>query len=154
MGAGSQDEKLSVKQGRARESVAADLYLLLEISKLHSPCDLKKKLVTFTMELHVPLTRNSELRKLKKVCWELEHCRLAAAPRQPTELGDQAAAAPLPTSSELDGCCFTSNFHISWKYLPWSKLTCKPVRKEILGNVVPAKPNWHSSTKLLHWSRP
>lgn len=56
--------------------MGADLYLLLTISKLRSPCDLKKKLVAFTMELHVPLTQDSELRKLEKVCWELEHCRL------------------------------------------------------------------------------
>lgn len=68
-GAGGQQEKLGAKQGRAganwNPGGQTNVHLALTISKLHSPCDLKKKLVAFTMELHVPLTQVSE--KLKKI---------------------------------------------------------------------------------------
>lgn len=41
-----------------------NLHLALTIFKLHSPFDLKKKLVPFALELHVHRTQNSE--KLKE----------------------------------------------------------------------------------------
>lgn len=128
------------EQGQTRTRGDRLKFALALTTKLHSPSDRKKNLTFFTSELCVPESQDSE--KLKEVWWGLEGvgCLLPHTSKVCQEMRLWAVLMP----SELEGCGFTSIYHILWKYFPSLKPTCNPTRKGILGNIAPAKLDWRS----------